>query len=182
MQLLASNGCVAPPFVVQLDHDETLSRILLGLSRETWIEGFQTEAEAKRDFRDDRNWRDRKIKVKFPDALLTLRGSMRTIKVAVEVELTSKCQRRYRQIFETYEVRKGIDAVVFIVGSASIFNAVARAMKDAQFPEWKRPIGFSRVDDWQVDPLKAAIHFQDQAVVIEELGVFLEERFLTNDV
>lgn len=159
----------APPFVAQLEHDSIVARILFLLSREQVIQNFTTEAELKRRHQDDRQWVDRSEKLKFPDAILTIANAETSFNVALEVELTVKSQKRYRKILEVYQDRKQVRAVLFVINSSGIFKAISKAMKEARYPDWQKPIGFGRNDEWSVDPVAAPILFRERTVSMKTI-------------
>jgi hypothetical protein len=152
----------APPFVAQLEHDSIVARTLLLLSRGKVVQSFTTEAELKRRHQDDRHWFDRSEKLKFPDAILTIAGGDTSFNVALEVELTVKSQKRYR-----------IRTVVFVINSSGIFKAISKAMKDSRYPDWQKPIGFGRTDEWSVDPVTAPVIFRERTVSMKTMAELL---------
>lgn len=162
-----SRRFLAPAFVAQLDHDELMARSLLRLSRAKVIAAYRTEGELKRLFPLARNRYSPDQKEKYPDAIIeTVSG----LSVALELELTLKTRRRYRQALRTYRARSDVSRIVFIVRSAAAFDSITQAMKDTYYPVLERPIGFTWADDWTRDPLSARIDFKSTATSIGEMA------------
>ncbi len=145
------------PFIAQLEHDETVARILVRLERSKTVENYFTELDQKRREPDDRKGAARKERRKFPDAVVTISSPSGPLEVAIELELNVKSQKRYTQIFENYARRSNLKAVVFIVGRRSIYRSIRKALRNAQMPELERLIAFSDVDSWRKDPSNAPI-------------------------
>lgn len=167
---LVGSDLSSPPYAGHIGHDDILAQILIRLLRAEVIHDFTCEAEQKRRHVDRRRWSERLEKIKFPDAILRLGSRDRAMSVALEVELTAKCQKRYRKIFDTYQDRKEIEAVVFVIQSTGIFNSLNKALKDSHYPNWEKPVGFGRVDEWIKDPGNAPIRFPNQTTSIIDLG------------
>jgi len=158
---MVGEAVASPPYISQLDHDETCSRIALTLERQGVIQSYMTEAEQKRHFFGwNRSFRDAAA-VKFPDLLLELSGPKGKKLVAIEVELSKKSPKRYCAIFRAYSRKPGHDLLVYLARSETIFDALSRAMKEVRFPTWEHAVGFSLVDDWLNDPGCAAINLSE---------------------
>lgn|GEM_PF-1364161 len=158
---MVGEAVASPPYISQLDHDETCARIALTLERQGLIQSYMTEADQKRHFFGwNRSFRDAAA-VKFPDLLLELRGPTGKKLVAIEVELSRKNPKRYCGIFRAYRGKPGHDLLVFLARSETIFDALSRAMKEVTFPTWERPVGFGSVDEWLKDPGAAAINLSE---------------------
>lgn len=170
VQEIVGGEVSTPPYVGHLNHDEILSRILIRLNRSGALLDFTSEAEQKRRHQDDRHWHHRQEKLKFPDAILDLKYDGSLIKVALELELTPKCQKRYRKIFDTYQDRKQLRAVIFVINSSVLFTALTKAIKDSRYPDWIRPVGFARLDEWLTDPENAPIRFREVTTSLKALG------------
>ena len=169
VQQLVGSEVSTAPYAGHIGHDEILSKILIRLVRSTAISDFTSEAELKHRHQDDRHWNIRQERLKFPDAILDLNGQSGLRKMALEIELTAKCQKRYRKIFDTYQDRKQVQAVVFVINSSGIFKALTKAIKDSRYPDWARPVGFGRVDEWLVDPENAPIRFRELTTSLKSL-------------
>lgn len=168
--LLEARGlkAVASPHMNQVDHDEKVARILIQLEREKGIESIATESELKQRFmhwmRTTREGRG----VKFPDLALTLVGTSKFPRIALEVELSKKNFDRCKNMMLSYSSKKDVDAVIFIAEQQAIFDRLARAMKDTNYPTWERPVGFSYLKDWLAEPTKASIYLSSKVATLQE--------------
>ena len=169
VQQLVGNEVSTAPYAGHIGHDEILSKILIRLIRSKTISDFTSEAELKHRHQDDRHWNVRQERLKFPDAILDVSGEGSLRNMALEIELTAKCQKRYRKIFDTYQDRKQIQAVVFVINSSGIFKALTKAIKDSHYPDWTKPVGFGRVDEWLTDPENAPIRFRELTTSLKDL-------------
>lgn len=166
VQKLVGNEISAAPFVAQLDHDELVARSLLQLSQTKAISDYQTESELRRLFPLIRNRYRPKEREKYPDAIVQV---TRGPKVALELELTLKARRRYRQVLRTYRSRKDVGRIVFIVRSAVMFESITQAIKDTYYPLLERPIGFAWLEDWSQNPARARIDFKSTSTSVLEM-------------
>lgn len=158
-----------PPIAPQIEHDECVTRILLDLNRGGHMLGFQFEAEMKR-----LEWGERRLyrsseRDKFPDAILTVSGPNGVFNVALEIELSRKSPKRYRQILTSYATRKDLNCVLFLARSQIIFENLKIAMRQTIYPDWERPIGFCNLDNWLNAPARAPIYFSDKQITLTEM-------------
>jgi hypothetical protein len=130
-----------------------------------------TEAEQKRQFfGKNRSFRE-STAVKFPDLLLAANGRDGKKNIAIEVELSKKNPKRYRDIFRAYREKRECNMVIFLARSDAIFDALSRAMKDVTYPTWERPVGYGFVDEWTKSPGSAAIHLNNGRTTLGQLLV-----------
>lgn len=161
--ILESKGlrAVLPPHMNQIDHDEIVAGFLIRLEKESGIVEIDTEAEMKQKFlqwmRTTREGRG----AKFPDLTLALKDGATHRKVALELELSKKNFDRCKKMMLSYSNKKNIDVVVYIAEQKGIFDRIARAMKDVNYPSWERPVGFSHLKDWETDPMNAPIYLSN---------------------
>jgi hypothetical protein len=158
------------PFVAQIDHDEIVARALLRLESEGCLVKYRIESELKRQSGGHRQHQEISDKEKYPDAIVDLGKDTDQIGLALEIELTRKNPKRYRQILSTYAGKKDIQSVVFIARSDLIFQSLKVAMRETQYPDWERPIGFCHLDEWIKDPSKAVIHFSERVTTLREMA------------
>lgn len=159
---MVTEGISAAPFVAQIEHDEEVLRGLLRLQRNTLLEGYSLEPEMKRHELKNRipSAADR---VKYPDAIIMLKGRRQVRRVAVEVEMSLKSFQRYRQMVDAYANRNDIGAVVFICRFTSTADYIRKAMREGYYPDEERPIGFCDLKDWKRDPANAPIQFAERS-------------------
>lgn len=160
----------SPPYISQMDHDETMMRGLLGLHRGNLIDGFRFEQELKRESGVRYVGGGYTGAVKFPDAVIRLARPDKCKVLALELELSRKTPKRYRQTMDALVALKGIDRVVFVTRTEVITAAIQRAMRDNYYPYWERPIGFARLTDWKENPVAAPISFEDESTSMERLN------------
>lgn len=168
--LLEARGlkAVASPHMNQVDHDETVARILIQLERDKTIQSIETESELKQKFmlwmRTTREGRG----VKFPDLSVTLGKNAKFMQIALEIELSKKSFDRCKTMMLSYSSKREVGAVVFIAEQEVIFDRLARAMKETHYPTWERPIGFGYLKDWLRDPMTAPIYLSNSATSLRE--------------
>lgn len=161
-------GAVIPPHMNQVDHDETVARILIQLEGYDGIRSIDTESELKQKFmlwmRTTRESRG----AKFPDLTVHLTERSKFQRIALEVELSKKNFDRCKTMMLSYSSKKDIDIVVFIAEQKSIFDRLTRAIKETHYPTWERPIGFSHLKDWMNDPMNAPIYLSNSVEALNE--------------
>lgn len=154
------------PYVSQLEHDEMAAHILLELMRAGIVQSFITEAEQKRIPNGERRISGYAERLKYPDAIVTIGGPSATIRVALELELSRKDPKRYRQCLDTYAARCDVNRVIFIARPGVIFESLKRAMRETYYPDWERPIGFGQLDEWKQNPATAPIQFSESETTL----------------
>lgn len=159
----------AAPIAWQYEHDETIAGILLELLRAGVIQSFVTEAELKRLQVGGRRFVESSAREKYPDAILTIGGPTASVRIALELELSRKDPKRYRQCLDAYASRKDVDRVIFIARAGIVFESLKRAMRETYYPDWERPIGFGQLDDWKKNPLTAAIQFSESKTTMSAI-------------
>lgn len=166
---LVGDEISSPPYISQLEHDETVARILLELMRSRAIDSFQIEMELKRKFDGERRFHDGTDRLKYPDAIVEVGGRGSKVRIALELELTRKDPKRYRQCVGTYASRADVSKVIFVVRSTGIADSIRRAMRETYYPDWERPIGFGSLEDWKENPAKAVIQFGEKSMTLEQI-------------
>ncbi len=153
----------SPPFISQLDHDEIVAEIVLWLFENGIISDYKFEIELKKDYLSPDRHYGSETKSKFPDAIIRLRDKKET-KIAMELELTKKDPKRYRNIMEAYSSMKGVDKVVFIGRNDSLCLTIRKAMRESYYPDWEKPVGFGSLNDWLENPSQAPIAFSEETL------------------
>lgn len=160
---------VSPPNLNQISHDEIVSRIALDLMRSSHVSGLKTEGELKKQYmswiKKTREGRE----AKMPDLLLELKSQSES-KIALEIELSRKSPERYRKVMNSYASQTTAKKIVFISDQESIFDRISRAMKSTGYPSWEKPVGYSRLKEWQMNPLSAVIYFPGQSTSLEKMA------------
>lgn len=160
---------VSPPFVSQLDHDEKVAKIVLGLAKDGVLTNYRLEPELKRLSSGLKRHYGSEQRDKYPDALIQLSNEKRT-KLAIELELTKKDPKRYRNIMDTYSSFQSADLVVFVVRDDRISQTIKQAMRDSYYPDLERPVGFGRLEDWIANPSTAKISFADTVTSLSAIA------------
>lgn len=156
------------PFVSQIDHDEITARIILDLLKDAVITDYRLEPELKRMTPEVHRQFDSKQKTKYPDGLIKLQNEDQT-RIAIELELTRKEPKRYRDIIEAYATFKNAELVIFILRDERLALTLKNAMRDKFYPKHVRPIGFGKLSEWQENPAKAPIMFDEHTTSLDEL-------------
>lgn len=159
----------AAPIAWQYEHDETIAGILLELIRGGIVQSFVTEAELKRLQDGERRYVERPVREKYSDAIVTLGRPSANIRIALELELSRKNPKRYRQCLDAYASRKDVDHVIFIARAGIIFESLKRAMRETYYPDWEKPVGFGQLEEWTRSPLTAAIQFSESKTTMQSI-------------
>lgn len=170
VQSLVGEEISSPPYISQMDHDETVMRGLLDLHGRILIDGFRFEQELKRESGVCYVGGGYSGAAKFPDAVVRLARPGKLKVLALELELSRKTPKRYRQAMDALVALKGVDRVVFVTRSEVITAAIQRAMRDNYYPYWERPIGFAKLADWKENPAVAPISFEGESTSMEQLN------------
>jgi hypothetical protein len=165
-----SGDFIAPsPGLAVIDHDEIILRTFLRLERQLLLASAKFEAESKKeDLRNKRHF-DPSDKTKYPDLLISLRGPRADLNLAIEIELSRKEPKRYRQIMMSYVSMRNVSAIIYVTDRDVIRNAVRAAIRDTYYPDWEKPVGFVSLKEWTNDPMTAAIEFAEETLNLEKI-------------
>ncbi len=146
-----------PPPIAQIDHDEIIVRSFLLLKKHQIILNAKFESELKReDLRTQRHYNPAD-KVKYPDLVIEVGAHELTKKIAIELELSRKEPKRYRQMMNTYMTSKQFSSVIFVTNRETIETSIESAIRETFYPRWERPVGFVELAEWIKNPSEAAI-------------------------
>jgi hypothetical protein len=157
------------PFVAQVEHDDSVAKILLTLARDPKVLGFRLEPEMKREEWDQKQFRRGNQQTKYPDAVIEISTPSGVEKFALEIETSRKDMKRYCQILSSYSARKDIARVLFLSRSKLVFESLKAAMRETYYPDDERPIGFCDLDAWIRNPFKAAIYVTWGVTTLERI-------------
>ncbi len=150
------------PNTAQIDHDEIVVKSFLVLEKQQTIISAKFEAELKReDLRSLRHYNPFE-KTKYPDLVIEVQGQSHPKKIAIELELSRKEPKRYRQMMNTYMTSKQFSSIIFIAELETIRTSIKSAMRETFYPHWERPIGFVDLKEWIKDPSEAVIFVNDK--------------------
>lgn len=153
---------VAPPFSQNIDHDEAVLMILLGLEKEKVIGRWRTEAELKKIRAKDFSVEQKGLSAKYPDAVMELAVPGKPVRLALEIERNQKSSTRYRENLYAYSSMNSIDGILFICASKGIEKVIRDVASNTFYPMAKRPLGFGLLTEWTKDPAQAAFALNDQ--------------------
>lgn len=157
-----------PPFVSQIGHDELVSQFVLEIMKQGIGLRYRLEPELKKMAPGIKRHYETAIKEKYPDGLIQVANEDKT-RIALELELTAKEPKRYRQILDTYSSYEKADLVVFIVRDDRLMRTIKQAVRDSHYPNLEKPIGFGRLDDWVKNPIEAKLFFSESVTTLADL-------------
>lgn len=166
---LVGDQLIQPPSVAVLSHDNEAAEIYLKLKTSKAITWGKFEAELKReDLRDKRNF-DPTDATKFPDLLVSLTDTAKGKTVAIELELSRKEPKRYRQMMNSYMSFRQASAIVVVTDLQVVRNGIKTAVRDTYFPEWEKPIGFVSREAFLESPMNCNIEFAEKTCRLAEV-------------
>ncbi|MCB0370311.1 MAG: hypothetical protein KDD45_13025 [Bdellovibrionales bacterium] len=135
---LVGSDISPPPFAYQLRHDELTLDFVLKLLKQDKITDYYFEPEIRKQPEIfELNSHD-----KIPDAIVYSKDS----RYAIEVEMTRKNPKRYRQALESYASIRSFDEVYYLTNGVKIKNQILKIAKDIQYPSHRCPIRLSLLD------------------------------------
>lgn len=171
--LLAREGLrfAPPPFVGQLDHDESVMRSILEMSKQKLIRGFLLENEMKSSEMRQHQLptSGRSEDQRYPDAIFELNVLGRKKIAALEYERTRKSPQRYRDKLWAYSHSSSFWVVIFVCESDAIKSMIKRQLYFLRSPELSRKVAFVDKKQWLAEPADALIHLDNQTFSIRSL-------------
>jgi len=117
-------------YKTQFEHDQLLIDIRRILEKSPIVREFKTETELLPLLIDGKDrLRNREERITVPDASFVLAVPGRELRVAVELELSSKQKKRYAKLFRGHLLAKPWQLVIYIVRDR---NMQARLMKNLE--------------------------------------------------
>lgn len=149
------------PSIAVIDHDETVVNTFFHLKNMNILKTAKFESELKReDLRNKRHF-DPNDKTKFSDLVVELNSLKPSGKIAIEIELSRKEPKRYRQVMNSYMCNKDVSKIIFVTDLEVVKNNIKAAIRDTYFPEWEKPVGFAKLSEWRKNPSLAIIEFAE---------------------
>ena len=152
-----------PRYRTTFDHDGFVREVERELSLSGRLSSFKFEAQVRRDLASSK-FAPRRTKV--PDGIAIF-SSARFERVAVEVEMATKSQRRYGEMVARLKFCAEADAVVVLCARNHIAKSLATELANAKEMDdlrpWKvdcLPFAFVRIDDFSRVGLNANILFE----------------------
>ncbi len=159
----------APPHMGVFDHDTKLSQIVLKMQRQGLILKWTTESELKILSPSSLKLESHPNSYKYPDLLVTLNVSGKPVRLAIELELSRKSFKRYRDIIFSYRRLPAVKGVFYICPTEEIHKAIKKAFRQSHTSLSEKPIGFGFVDQWLCDPAKAGLEMPSRLTTLSEL-------------
>ncbi len=159
----------SPPSVAQIYHNEIVVKSFLILKRQKTIDRAKFEAELKREnLRSQRHYNPND-KTKYPDLVIEIDEVAHSKKIAIELELSRKEPKRYRQMMNTYMTSKQFSSVIFITELETVKTSIKSAIRETYYPHCERPVGFVDLQEWIKDPNEAIIFVNDKTTSLAKL-------------
>ena len=169
VRLYTGNAVAAPPRLSVLDHDEIVLRSYLNIQKSGVLKIGKFESELKMEDSRLKQRISRDDSQKFPDLFVKLDGPNEDKGIGIEIEISRKEPKRYRQIMMAYMCTRPVKTIIYVTNLQTVKNAVATAIRETYFPAWEKPVGFVSLKDWQKDPLAAKIDFGEYTSSLEQL-------------
>lgn len=160
-----------------LEHDLTLMRLRLKLEESGVAHAWTPEHVIRKRMAAGRSIRDFKM-TNIPDGLMGIvspRGNKLTY--AIELEMTSKSQKRYRNIFDQYVERRHLQAFWYIVRTEAIADQLMKAADNEPYCQGRYLPFFvwSYLDEVLADPLSANLYDYDSTNKLSDVILTREQ-------
>jgi hypothetical protein len=166
----AGDSIVQAPSIAVLDHDEIVMRSFLMLDSTQLMAMAKFESELKKEDLRNRIHYDPNDRAKFPDLLISLCGANPNRKIAIEVELSRKEPKRYRQVMNSYMTKKDVSKIIFVTDLDIVRNGIRSAIQETYFPDWEMPVGFVSLSEWIRAPQTALVHFSETSTTLTKMS------------
>ncbi len=150
-------GYAPSPYVAQVDHDLFLAETALQLEAKGYCDEWKTEAELKVAGSRAYAIQSQVGGTKYPDLLLTQQTASNRRTVAIELEMTQKSERRYREVIHAYERMEHLSWILFITKTESIRSAIERTLRLHGSAKLRERMVFTSTEAWRVDPDSAPL-------------------------
>ena len=146
-----------------VEHDLALMKLRLRLEECGIARAWIAEHVLRKKIAASHSYRSFR-QVSVPDGLMGFeshRGNRLTY--AIELEMTAKNQKRYRDIFKQYERRNCLHAYWYIVRKPTIGTQIAKASRQGTYRYGNREpfLFWSLLEDVMGDPLNSVVHAHD---------------------
>lgn len=101
---------------------------------------------------------------KLPDLIFNLNMKNRPIKIALEVERSSKSQARYDVLISGYSKAKSIDMILITHANNYIKESILLSARKLGYPRAQRPIGFIDYKDLASNPTTAILNIEGKKI------------------
>ncbi len=160
----------------QVLHDEVAAQFAQWLERQKFIRSWTPEIQLKKSRGGVGLLFTQGKKRKFPDILFDLDVPGPTVRVALEIEISLKTRRRYRDILYAYTTLQGIDTILFVTRNDAIANAIREVMADIRFPESAITVLFANAEQIQREPGTALLKGKSRVWTMPMLVQWVAEK------
>ncbi len=154
------------PYESQFHHDELLLHGVLQAEQAGLLRHWTLESELKSNERDEFKLTSQGKGLKYPDAILYLLSR----KMAVEMELTLKNRKRYKQIIGAYEFLKDLPVILFVTATPAIERAIRETIKDNPAAFASARFGFMSLDEWRKSPVDGEIIWNNERTTLRKIA------------
>jgi len=158
-----------PPRISSRAHDEMALSIAIRLERDGFVADWMPESyfiiQPSNRLMVSQDSRGQK----YPDLVLSLSIQNQIRRIAVELELSRKSLSRYEKALTGYKAVRGIDAVIFIVGSKAVRTSIEAAIRRTRFDQNKLPILFAEKNQFQQSPCDTRLERADATGTFQNL-------------
>lgn len=142
------------------DHDVLLQKVRNVFEESRLVSRYMPEHEVRKRLSEKYGRKERKdAGYKVPDGLFDLKTSTKTMRVALELELSKKSESRYRKMFRELLTSDDFEIVIFVTDTEQRIRALRRIIADVMAND-------SVVKGW---PTKRGMYFATlESVLIEK--------------
>ena len=151
-----------------IEHNACLSQIRLSLESVDVIRDWKGEHVLRKEAAQNRS-RYRHDPDVIPDALVVMASSKGLHTVALELELTAKKKSRYEEVFDSYENKKQIGVLWYIVPTQSFGRWLTAEWENERSKRRAETFFWSLTKEIISDPYNAKIHRQGKPHFIRDL-------------
>ena len=113
------------------NHDVLLQRVRNVFEESPLVDRYMPEHEVRKRLSEKYGRKERKDEgYKVPDGLFDLKTSTRTMRVALELEITTKAESRYRKMFRELLTSDDYEVIIFITDNDGQIEALRKIMAD----------------------------------------------------
>lgn len=150
---------------IYFEHDDVVMRFVLafeasGAIRSDWLNEGVVKKYSNSQIYDIFN----SSLSKLPDLIFDLNMKNRPIKIALEVERSSKNQARYDVLISGYSKAKSIDMVLIAHASNYVKESILLSARKLGYPRAQRPIGFIDYKELAKNPSTAVLSIEGKKI------------------
>lgn len=166
------------------DHDALLQKVRDVFELSPLVSNYMPEHEVRKRLSEKYGRKERRDGgYKVPDGLFELKTVSRTMRVALELELSKKSESRYRKMFRELLTSSDCDAVMFVTDNERRIEALRKIMadvkeKDPVARDWptKRGMYFATLESILSEKLNAVFHGDGKPFSLASLEKSISEK------